>query len=447
MTPQSANQAAANALGLVLELFHTKWPHSGANIGNTDGTPLAYSYGLSDLWNFTLPKEGCTIAILWDAVAQPCHVGNVFLEAHLNPVTCAVCALMTKSDLNVIVFDPTPIRHRKQSRLYRLVEALQSKQMPWLRLISPDNFGRFLGDCSVPKDEVVSELLNVPHRDEMLHLLSHQMRAELTREGGENDRHAIQNIVGPMVLLGREYLAKMGVAQRALLRVFEATGLMSKDLLQGGKPINKIKEDSWGDQPLRLLLVDDQADYGWADWVRSNLPSSKPNLVTLDDNDVITIPEALLDDLDAELKLSEKADDRRFELQLLRRSATQKADVRLPYERQTIVLLDLRLHSMRSTDDEVAFFKRLLPLCEGFKTGCKASHCAWPGFSAHEIEVVKLWCENPKRENEAHFVALSLLPRLLSLLDMSLPIVLFSSTGRRNLLQYFEDYSLSLIHI
>ncbi|MGH7249671.1 MAG: hypothetical protein ACREGC_01735, partial [Minisyncoccia bacterium] len=344
----------ARALNQVMNLFGKGWALVDDLGFGAERFISSYGRNGEFLWKFDTEltnenfKSVSTIVVIWDGKPQAFEMGGVILDRHLNPLSWAVAAMKRHDNLNVVILDVNRQQHRKRNYFYGVVEAIKIEQMPWLRLLPLTDFGGFLSEYFDGNGLPKKFDYDVASRKEILRMLSHQMCEELTREGGENDRHAIQNIVGPLVLLGRKYLTEKGVAERALLQLFEATELMPKDLIKESQPINKIKEGSWGDKSLRLLLVDDQADCGWTDWVRSTLPMSKPNLVMFDASDVITRPEVLLDRLDAELKLLGNAIDRRFELQLLGETNAKMPNTSLPKDRQPVLLLDLRLHSMRS---------------------------------------------------------------------------------------------------
>ena len=96
-----------------------------------------------------------------------------------------------------------------------------------------------------------------------------------------------------------------------------------------------------------------------------------------------------------------------------------------PSGSQPVLLLDLRLFSSAPTG-EMQFLKdHLLPL---IKNHFLRDDLAWPPFHSDEPNSV------------THLQALTWLPRVLALADMSLPIILFSSTGRRRLVQSLTDY-------
>ncbi len=419
------NTPASKALTQVLELL-------SAGVEATSAFIISASASSQLLWNLPKAANAQRIIVIWDASLNSANAATTNLSAHLNPLTASLCALKEQSDLRIAILDPKPKQHRVEGGLYRTVESIRQDRMPQLYLASLLDFGGYLLDQFCGNNERVLRKAD-EKRTEILEVLQCQIRDALIRESGENDRHAIQNIIGPMVLLGRGYLASKGVAEHALLRVFEATGLLPKGLADGSQSIGKINEESWGKQPLRLLLVDDQADCGWTDWVRANLPASNPGLVSLESVDVLASPDALLDRLLVEWRLMGDSKDRRLALQLA-------ASGKETSSRQPVLLLDLRLHSMRSAESEADFIKKLLPLCERFKSDGKAAQFAWPGFSAQEIQSVQQWCEHPKRETPDHLVALSLLPRLIALMDMSLPIIIFSSTGQRSLIEKFKPY-------
>ena len=433
------NLTASRALAQVMELLRPAY-FEPTRRGDSRGIAVNYGSEFSTLWNLHDQEPAHRTVLIWGSTVISSGVGDTNVQAHVSALAWATCALMTRKDLEVVIFDQSPERHRRETRLYRFVEAIQPERIPWLRLVTLENCGWFFTEYFARGEKADSKLGSDGQRKEMLQLLSQIMREDLTREGGESDRHAIQNIIGPMVLLGREYLARKGATERALLQVFEATGLVSKQQAQGNRPVNKIAEDSWGQQPLRLLLLDDQAECGWTDWVRSLFPSSQPGKPDLVSLDVFTLPEAFLDRLIDEWETAGKASDRRFAIELPGVLTPERLGEDPSNKRHPILLLDLRLHSLRSIESEAAFFQRLLPLCKRFETDDEARKFAWPGFSSKELEVVQEWCQNPKRESEEHFIALSLLPRLVALLDMSFPVIVFSSTGQRSIIEKLMLY-------
>jgi hypothetical protein len=119
-----------------------------------------------------------------------------------------------------------------------------------------------------------------------------------------------------------------------------------------------------------------------------------------------------------------------------------------------ILFLDLRLFSGKPSE-EVKFIQSLCDLAVKFVDNNdsqelhwrgvqKIKNLPWPGFSSSEIESVRNWCVSEKRnkdgEDSEYIEALTFLPRILALTDLSLPIVLFSSTGRRDIAETLKEY-------
>jgi hypothetical protein len=116
-----------------------------------------------------------------------------------------------------------------------------------------------------------------------------------------------------------------------------------------------------------------------------------------------------------------------------------------------ILLLDLRLHQGKSLPAEAGYFQRLLQKAKEFCIDDPDQEVVislpWPGFTRAELNLMADWVREAlageptaRREDPRYHRALTLLPRLISLMDCSLPIVLFSSTGRREILEFLKPY-------
>ena len=263
--------------------------------------------------------------------------------------------------------------------------------------------------------------------------------------------HALSNVLGPVILSGRKIdercfdLANSGKnndrkkGQSAsfkrvsllLRRLLSACGLVSWEDKKFGDKDPQISETGQG---IQILLLDDQAQQGWEDWVRECLPDAAGTMqVAVDPVDLVdNIWTALAPMKDEEGGFTGyKNKDARFKLELPGLSGATNP----------VLLLDLRLFSSKA-DDERKFVKdKLLPLVSHFtdKPGL-----AWPGFPANDplFQQAKSAVENGtlKPDTDEHHEVLTWLPRVVALADMSLPIILFSSTGRRDLVEPFKPY-------
>lgn len=284
--------------------------------------------------------------------------------------------------------------------------------------------------------------------------------------------HAISNVLGPLILSGRPESNPPVLNHETLLRrLLSACGLITwndadnppGNIIQGASqspvqtqsdggavtqsdpaPVSATGEATGEEssvhpeyppepieegEGLNILLLDDQAEQGWAGWIKECLPKAKAGM------EVLTDPtkriRALIRIL---LKSKNAAKDARFRLTL-----PNLGEVKNP-----VLLLDLRLFSGNS-EAELKFYKELLPLVNHFTD---KADLAWPGFSSKDKRKDKPFRDAKaailrgklKADSPAHHEVLTWLPRVIALADMSLPIILFSSTGRRDLVEPFKAY-------
>jgi hypothetical protein len=273
--------------------------------------------------------------------------------------------------------------------------------------------------------------INREHREAHQSLLR-EARLTLT-EGGlkaKTDRHAIANIVGPIILC--EGGTECSPHRIALRQMVTTAGLISARLRRQTPDAagQGILEDGSG---LHILLLDDQAKHGWVDWLREALPGARI--------DPEVDPTRLATEVVSQLEAKKRAQDWNA---LPSKSRDLRFTLRLPgfaVEDSPVLLLDLRLFS-GNPDLELAFYNTaLLPLVERFTDQPCLS---WPGFSTENARFVaarKVVASGRLQQGSAeHHELLTWFARSLALADMSLPIVLFSSTGQRDIVRRFADY-------
>jgi hypothetical protein len=109
--------------------------------------------------------------------------------------------------------------------------------------------------------------------------------------------------------------------------------------------------------------------------------------------------------------------------------------------KDAILFLDLRLFNQRTIGEEMGFFDNLLSLARQVEdNGGPREDLPWVGFSSQEIQAVGNCIAGQKIESDDYYVALTLLPRLIALVDPMLPVVLFSSTGQRRIAEALKGY-------
>ena len=326
-------------------------------------------------------------------------------------------------------------------------------------------------------DELMSSMEEAfRQKDRELDIIKGIWAASLTRPSTQGDHHAIANLVGPL-LLTEEKVGDLHV--NALQALMRSIGLLPDhkegNALEGNSENAKAQlgiANSWIDwkcpewkhkltellskhgDKLNLILIDDMFQISWGkilcravgvDYKKPSGGDGKDQLVKISNWNVIGKDEKVV------VKASSSAawiikklegfdgEDKRFDLSL---------DDGVGQE---ILFLDLRLYpgNLKTDKTEIEkFFEPLLTLAEKFIEG-QAENLPWNGFAVGnkegekgEIERIKDWIKSDSKEQEdsEYIEALTLLPRILALTDLSLPIVLFSSTGKRNITEKLKNY-------
>lgn len=372
------------------------------------------------LWDFQgLPTD--RILIAWGRTAGDGALWPIDASACLSPLDWAAAYVKSLADDTVwpqiLILDAIPDRQPTPPSLAHF-RTLNEKQLPWLHV--PENQGL---------KEVLQWIAKNPARPttaetEALTRFLREIRLNLTevRTKGDFDRHAISNIVAPMVLLGRPAIQSRHAD--ALDKLMKATGMVFAG--QVDNPVSKL-------QNVNIALIDDQAEHGWKEWVLSRVDRDSCSVVTS------SSPCKFVTMLNAQ-----SGADFRFSIgKSIFRNSANAAEPKLP-----VLLLDLRLFSGKA-EEEGRFFKdTLLPIIRTkyLINGERISPLPWLGFdatpgSSFDKAVAKL---EPKvcykQESPEHLEMLTWLPRMLALADMALPIVIFSSTGRRSIVEKFKDF-------
>ena len=105
--------------------------------------------------------------------------------------------------------------------------------------------------------------------------------------------------------------------------------------------------------------------------------------------------------------------------------------------RPWLLVLDLMLFS-GDVAEEREWLGELLKIARSISS--QSARLAWPGFSKDELDSVENWLSSGNTDDPAYLTALSLLPRLCALRWPAVPILLFSGTSRRELLDKLHGY-------
>lgn len=446
MTTESSVQSA---LDKVIEIFAIQDKVRCFSYKNNES--------FNDLWNFKT-KGVERIVIVWDGIPQRISTDPVNTGKYLTPVDWAAAFALSIYNnnpettsypkLKVIILDI----YTEETSALRAGRTL----MPWVRVIrqgkediisslfdnNQENMRDSFADSGSDKPDMVA--------------LKNFWASMITRPSDPGDHHALANLIGPLLLIDDAGFGKGDPQIKALRTLMEAIGLMpsrtkeNEDLLKN-KWIDwteyKLNDLAGNYNDISFILVDDMWQSGWGRILCHAVGATyeeKARVLELDftqigtdENGKIIVKatasaDSILKKLERLIKEGKK--DNRFELSF---GGSDKL--------LEVLFLDLRLFAGKKTDSERKFFERVVNLAENFAVeGSKENEFPWRGFSEAEIDSVRRWIENKdkkaKIEDTDYILALTFLPRIIALMDLSLPIVLFSSTGRRDIVELFKDY-------
>lgn len=392
--------------------------------------------------------------VVWADTPDDPVVSPVATQPYLTPFDWAIAACALNRSIRVTVVDLRPTDHdREDYAAPRWLRTLRPECVPWLRRLTVEDVVRHSNDAEIPSLQEIRALfsepwgyaenkLKVSPRDALQKLPACCIDPNLSA-----NHHAIANLVGPLLLI-RNPVPGSGNSRanhrEALRQILSAAGMAPtpKESAQeedravsGSDMANAVAEHG----RVRLLLIDDQWHHGWAEWVCECLglgwdskaydarESAKavPQCVAGNPDTgmslwVSSTPHWVLDR--TEKALAGKEGDARFALRLTDGDG----------EFAEILLLDLRLFPPGG--NEAPFARRAAELARRF-----LARGAWPCFDEDELNGIRNGSRSTG-DGFDHAAILTLLPRLLAHTDLSLPIVLFSSTRRRDIVESLRGY-------
>lgn len=415
-------------------------------------------------------RAASQVLIIWSKTPFDESLSPVNTSEHVSPLHWAACAVKKCSQIQVCVLDLNPTAHRSQY-LYEHYLFCEKRRLPWLRVIQAAHFfgnentnGEFQPDTSLVEIETLKGRFFPqlePRRGfvEAGHFVD-RIRNELTSPQNAENRHAISNIIGPMILrsgcpLSGEtsgvVFVKNGkkadfpavvrgtVSHRCALNcILRAAGLLCAEISEDKTATQTPEEFTrWlafdlecadaGLNPtdLRITLVDDQWQQGWLAWIKEGLGATPVGFQVSPDPDLLL---RLLHDANSE--------PRNFSLSLDVLQNERKG------HKQDILLLDLRLFTSNPTAEReflIALGAILTPLSATEKLKLdKQSIRQDLAVVSRRLEVLAGSTTDLSSEEHARYV--TLLPRLLAQQDFSLPIIIFSSTGQRDVVKQFDKF-------
>ncbi len=423
--------------------------------GGHDMAVFSYQEDFELLWNAVAQSvertEPLTVVLVWDSIPKG-QTGAVNTSRYLTPIDWAVALGLrfrdTSFPLRVLVFDLGS--HLVADAHALRIMPLLTQVFPWFRTYRIDRAPEFVDALLQPDQPSIQEQGAMDHLD----LLRQIWAANLSRTSNTDNHHALFNLLGPQLLL-QESSRAVDPTVAALRTLMGSVGLLPLGNQEGkglrdGAPW--IKPEDVGQTRLRLILVDDQWRDGWdevlckavgAEYRFSGtgqdgyvpISASKEGAISVV---AATSPNWLLQKLEA------KCDDQRF---CFRVAEDQEEEGIV--DREEILFLDLRLFSGHGVGQEEAeHIEKLVVIARRIMASGRP--LPWPGFKDEDLTDIESWITairtdtgdkgKDARNDPRYHKALTLLPRILALVDLSLPIVIFSSTGRREIVKEFEAY-------
>lgn len=401
----------------------------------------------------TVSKLRSSIVIIWDSTPSDDSLDPIRCENVLSPIDWAV-AYVTKFKEEetwpkILILNLQPDTNASVP-LYRQFLQMRRELFPWLRVFVAPSVGAacsstvlitlkhildFIDPQALGPETTTcrTDGFSVPREKRAELIAAHESllrsaRSNLTESGpkAETDRHAIANIIGPIVLLGEMPIkneiddsgsffvqngkharfenCKTGADHKQALRLlFKCVDLLHREtssITSGKKILQNVLPVLPEGYKLRITLVDDQWQNGWLDWLKAILPDGTVFTVCPD-------PFFVLSRVEDALSGNGDAKDGRFALDLAPPNAPKSGYI-------DILLLDLRLFQ-----GDAALEKRFTSKIEEL-------------FGRLNLRI------EPGKKNISQ--QLTLLPKLIASSDFSFPVVLFSSTTMRSIVSELRSY-------
>ncbi len=271
--------------------------------------------------------------------------------------------------------------------------------------------------------------------------LAKQWTATLTQTG---DHHDLNNIAGPHIVskllnVSSQIPTDPHPLKRAFLTRIEWSRLLERDKQQNDdKDGNADAAAAGTDQELDIVAIDDQLSAGWDDVLIALTGTARTGKIEKDKIPELgsgtnirlfgsDTPSVLLEQLG--ITADGNAINKALYEQRVFDSLVEGKGAKRPW----MLVLDIRLF-MGKPSDERNWYQKLAKAALALNS---PKELAWPGFDNGELKVI---ASGDSLSAEQLDTALSLLPRLCALRWPSVPIIVFSSTGRRRLVAKLADY-------
>ena len=405
-----------------------------------------YSKNFEDLWS-NQPKLKNNILIVWDGFPEKEESDNslVNFERYLTPIDWALAYSRYwfeenkenkngDQQLRIVIVDVYSHSY-SQNLNFHCRHVLPN--MDWVKFYSFNNmdFSKVLSPLGLTDLPTNSEGWDYKKAKQKMEDLSNLWQQSLAASATkENSHHSINNILGPMLLertlsedLQKEIRDKSSL-QSAFRQCLEWHSMGLKPNEPDNRSKCKLHESLDG---AKLVLIDDQAQnwinviYGWVYGALPEQQEIKTNQWNSVGPEKESIQVSISPNLVIETLESVNKDDKNQRFRLHFTGEDSQGDD----QRNEILLFDLYLFS-DSNDEENKYFREIFEVAE--------SYCKENNSISEKLDLSSLKNENNKNYYSSF---LTLLPRLIAQIDPSIPIIIFSSTGQRSIIDKFNDYA------
>jgi hypothetical protein len=453
-TPCPVVTAIQKALGVCLD---------GSSLAQSSQVAVfSYSDDFSALWEFESCQslrsfsEGDVVIVVDDGWNRRSDLPEA--NKHLTALDWAVWLTLSRSkaDSNGQKSMPTIILLKNDvtkepssndaERFWSIFPENSVPALPWIKMVPL--VGR-VGELGC-----LLKLLQIIHGGEHsllrgdLSMIRQLWQSFFLRPTLPSDNHALSNLLGAGLLTGQFGKSPTRLALMTLMQTLDL--LPKAEGNQRARICPKAISDAgtvlhtglpkMARTKLRFLLVDDdQERHNWAAFVAKGLGLRQSSLGEGGWTGQTGKMQCHLAATDSAAELLKKIRVSRDEHSSLRFDLGHDIDV---------LFLDLRLFERTSLPVEAKFFIDVIQELRSTNSSIvDATPGDWPKVEEPELHRLEDWCnlaiegsKSATRNDEQYIDSLTLLPRLVAILNIDLPIILFSSTQRRRVTELLRPY-------
>jgi len=426
----------------------------------SDVLVFSYKQDFQTLWNLgnepgLADLSAASLAIVVDDNSLPDDLDLPEAYKHLTVLDWAVWYTLSRlqADISAQAGMPTIILLRNGAikrasnsdaeRFWSMFPKNSIPALPWIKLVS------LVGQVGDPC--CLLQLLHIIHTIEStlpsgdLSMIRQVWQTFFLRPTSPSDNHALANVLGAGLLTGNFGDSKTRNALEKILRWLELVpSRLDSSVLEStresiARMATAVHQTLRGKacRELRMLLVDDdQKRHGWLTFLGTVLGLQPTNSVASTWSGKFGKFSASLTATDSANEFLEKLKMCRANAKSLRFNSDEPID---------LLFLDLRLFERASLLDEAAFMLRVVEELQAISETTNSNE--WPKVDELDLQSIENWCKSAisgsakaTRNDEMYIEALTLLPRLAAIIDPDLPIVLFSSTQRRRVVELLKPY-------